>query len=414
MFSAWFVAPSGPGNYEAKETLQNLINDNDDYFVPPFWLNNLKFDDQIEVIRRHIFLPPHNQINADCDNEKVFNNEDIIVNWIDLINTSIDDGNPKQFEANDRLEKIVIGNPEAIEPILSIIQDSLIKKQNKDYFIILKLLALIPKLGIYSLKLISILIELVNNNNFDKTCNRIIQEHTIGVLGTVGTGNEVVFKLLVNLLHNDKDWGVRLSALGSLGAILKGEMFSLAVMHLKGYLQDSIFQNSDTRGIYVECYWVLWHCAQNMTYQDFYQARHAGEDSENLDSPSETFTPQNLQAAINSDRLLSQTIHLICIDTSKFIDPNHPASKIYTEIVKAGCPKCGDGTPKTMTELQTYWDLLETDKCVVLVFYQGMGSQSPQLSDRILNHLSKFNNTICVISDQTTNDILNSLRSLQS
>ncbi|QSJ19160.1 hypothetical protein JYQ62_10760 [Nostoc sp. UHCC 0702] len=49
-----------------------------------------------------------------------------------------------------------------------------------------------------------------------------------------------------------------------------------------------------------------------------------------------------------------------------------------------------------MAELQTYWDLLETDKRVVLVFYQGMGSQSEKLSDRFLHDLSKFNIAICV------------------
>ncbi|MBD2385371.1 hypothetical protein H6G32_08110 [Cylindrospermum sp. FACHB-282] len=63
-----------------------------------------------------------------------------------------------------------------------------------------------------------------------------------------------------------------------------------------------------------------------------------------------------------------------------------------------------------MTELQTYWDLLKTDKCVVLVFYQGMGSQSPQLSDRILYNLSKFDKAICVTGNQGIDDILNRLR----
>ena len=65
-----------------------------------------------------------------------------------------------------------------------------------------------------------------------------------------------------------------------------------------------------------------------------------------------------------------------------------------------------------MAELQTYWDLLETDKRVVLVFYQGMGSQSEKLSDRFLHDLSKFDKAICVNSDQAIDDILNWVRSL--
>ncbi|MDB9380403.1 hypothetical protein, partial [Nodularia sphaerocarpa] len=114
---------------------------------------------------------------------------------------------------------------------------------------------------------------------------------------------------------------------------------------------------------------------------------------------------QCLQAAINNDTQLSQSIHLICIDTSKFINPDNPASKIYTEIVKAGCPKCEDVTPRTMADFQAYWELLDTDKCVVLVFHPGSTYTTDGLtySDVFLNAISKFEGAICFISDSVLN-----------
>ncbi|TVP64852.1 MAG: hypothetical protein EA343_04565 [Nodularia sp. (in: Bacteria)] len=108
-----------------------------------------------------------------------------------------------------------------------------------------------------------------------------------------------------------------------------------------------------------------------------------------------------MQAEIKNDTQLSQSIHLICIDTSKFIDPDNPASKIYTAIVKAGCPKCEDGTPKTMTELQTYWDLLDTDKLVILAFNPGFTNNRDRdiYSNLFLKNISIFEGSICFISE---------------
>lgn len=70
-------------------------------------------------------------------------------------------------------------------------------------------------------------------------------------------------------------------------------------------------------------------------------------------------------------------------------------------MVGSGWPKCEDGTPKTMQELQTYWDLLNTDKRVVLVFYQHKG-----FSETFLDALSKFDGAICVITAQPIDNIL--------
>ncbi|NEU84527.1 hypothetical protein G1O98_37555 [Nostoc sp. UIC10630] len=147
-----------------------------------------------------------------------------------------------------------------------------------------------------------------------------------------------------------------------------------------------------------------------MSYPNFYNAWHqVNNECEKINSENQNFKyfilHQDLQAAINKESQLSQNIHLICIDTSKFIDPDNPASRIYTDIVKAGCCKCPDGTPKTMVELQTYWDLLETDKQLVLLFYSSTTNTigGVTYSNTFLNSISRFEGKICFISDPIPN-----------
>ena len=80
---------------------------------------------------------------------------------------------------------------------------------------------------------------------------------------------------------------------------------------------------------------------------------------------------------------------------------------IYAEMVKCGCPKSQDDAPKTMSELQTYWHLLESDKRIVLVFYNDpSGAKRQGFSDIFLNDLSKFNGAICVVTEQLLNKSL--------
>ncbi|MEH1785615.1 MAG: hypothetical protein V7L23_08490 [Nostoc sp.] len=63
--------------------------------------------------------------------------------------------------------------------------------------------------------------------------------------------------------------------------------------------------------------------------------------------------------------------------------------------------KCKDGTPKTMAELQSYWELLETNKRVVLVFHPSTTNTTGKVtySDRFLNDISKFEGAICFMSN---------------
>jgi hypothetical protein len=72
-------------------------------------------------------------------------------------------------------------------------------------------------------------------------------------------------------------------------------------------------------------------------------------------------------------------------------------------MVKQGCSKSDDAIPKTMQDLQVYWDLLtmESDCTIVLVFYQNPAAEAREnFSPTFLTNLSKFEGAICVVTDQ--------------
>ena len=230
---------------------------------------------------------------------------------------------------------------------------------------------------------IKALSELLSNNQNLRTIWKIAD-----CLGQIDPDNLDALKALISLVRNSDQ---RSEAVWSLKQTLRGNLFALAVSGLKDSLEDG-----DER-----CYEIIWHCAQNMTYPDFYLAWHsklaATSIIQNLNLAD---LPQALNTVIIDNPALSHSIHLIYINGSKFIERDNPATKIYTEMVRSGCPRCEDGTPKTMQELQAYWDLLDTDRRVVLVFYEGTA-----FSETFLDTLSKFDGAICVITSQPLDNI---------
>jgi hypothetical protein len=198
---------------------------------------------------------------------------------------------------------------------------------------------------------------------------------------------------------------------------LQGNYLGLAVFRLKNCLTDQVYKNDRDR--FKDCYSVIWHCAQNMTYPAFYQAWHQQEGvgktiTPNSQSLNQADLPQSLQSAIANDPQLSQIIHLTCIDGSQFIERDRPAAEIYDQMLDQNCPECGK-VPETMHALKLYWNSLKrnNDKRVILVFYASSTDTTPDegttmscpYSSAFLTDLSKFGREICVITEQPFNHI---------
>jgi len=301
-----------------------------------------------------------------------------------------------------KLDKIVTGNPNGISPILNIIKQSLdIIKQSrhssKETARLDTALDCMHKIGVGSPEAISILFEVVYSD-LDYG-NYAIRENAASALIAIGAGNPDVFKFLISLVHNGHYQEQRIGALRGLEKIIHGDLFRLAVVNLRIYLQNLVLEKN--RGLYVNCYRVLGHCAQNMTYPAFYQAWHQQEGlGKTTTSDRQTLNqadlPQSLHSAIANDPQLSQTIHLICIDGSQFIERDRPAAEIYDQMLDQNCPEC-DSVPETMPALKLYWNSLKrnSDKRVILVFY---ASSSNPYSEAFLTALSKFGRAICVVT----------------
>ncbi|MFB2875641.1 hypothetical protein [Floridanema aerugineum] len=86
------------------------------------------------------------------------------------------------------------------------------------------------------------------------------------------------------------------------------------------------------------------------------------------------------------------------MDGSKFDNRDRPATDIYLQLVKKHhCPKSTEGTPRTLTELKIYWELLDWEKHPILIFYEEAKPQG--FSQTFLDFLDRFDATICLITD---------------
>jgi hypothetical protein len=217
-------------------------------------------------------------------------------------------------------------------------------------------------------------------------------------LGKIDPGNPEAIAGLVNLIANSEYESIRRQAAESLGDILRAEeQMQFAVTGLKDCLSHEIHKKDFT--LFEKSFQIIWHCAQNLPYPVFYRAWQGDEDEVEPEPVSNL--PQRLHAKLE-EMGLSSSLQLICIDGSKFIDKDNPAAKIYNEMRRANCPESADGTPKTMAELQSYWDelTLESEQPIVLVFYETLTApEMSGFSEKFLTNLSKFDGAICVVTE---------------
>ncbi|MBE9161675.1 HEAT repeat domain-containing protein [Tychonema sp. LEGE 06208] len=218
-------------------------------------------------------------------------------------------------------------------------------------------------------------------------------------LEKVGIGNDEAVKKLIELMYSNIDSSICVIVAECLGKKLQTHQFELAISSMKDCLSDLVAESDFN--LYYNCYKAIWPCSQNMSYPEFFRAWHGEPQSHKWE-----LFPQEILRALSTDSQLRDSVKLICIDGSKFIEPDNPSSKIYSEMVKQGCSKSDDGTPKTMLDLQTYWDLLDSEKQIVLVLYENhKGTEPKDFSQCFLDAISKFDGLICIVSSQPEDNL---------
>jgi GTPase SAR1 family protein len=79
-------------------------------------------------------------------------------------------------------------------------------------------------------------------------------------------------KELIDLIRNNSDTLTRYLATEKLVRNIQIHQLESVVSDLKNCLSDQVYENDYV--LYDKCYEIIWHCAQNMTYPDFYEAWH--------------------------------------------------------------------------------------------------------------------------------------------
>jgi HEAT repeat protein/energy-coupling factor transporter ATP-binding protein EcfA2 len=224
----------------------------------------------------------------------------------------------------------------------------------------------------------------------------------LGDLGLITKLKLRVINTLVDLLRSNKSGTVCKNAADGLKSFLNLETRKLVIADLKHYISKQTYINDFGRFYY--CYEIVWHCVQNMPYPDFYQAWHQDNLTNSTTSSLNLVNlPQDLAEAINDRPDLCNKVKLICIDSYKFGNRENPATKIYNEMRLQGCDKSEDGKPKTMAELQDYWDELRIESEIPLFFIcydsTALSATPAGFSDPFLKALSKFDRAICVVCE---------------
>ena len=239
----------------------------------------------------------------------------------------------------------------------------------------------------------------------DTSENEDIRRLPADSLGETYKKNPDVIAALTQLLLTGEDKSRQETAAFFLTIMTETQQMTGVVTALKNCLSDETSKNDFHR--YNNSYAVIWHCAQNLPYPTFYDAWHHPPTTPHPEVPDWQTFPQDIAREINNQAELSNQIQLLCIDSKNFINPDNPAAKIYTEMLKQGCPKSEDGTPKTMADLQTYWDLLlmDREKSLILVFYNSRGEEATGFSETFVNDLSKFDGNIAIVSENNADSL---------
>jgi HEAT repeat protein len=162
-------------------------------------------------------------------------------------------------KAADSLGQIDKDNPIAVNTLIELIQNS----QNE--LLLSDAAESLGKIGKSNPKAITTLVELIQNTQNEFICLAAVES-----LGQISQSDTKVVFILVELIQNTQNESICWQAADSLTSIVVEFQMVQVITALKGYLLDETYKNDFER--YRNCYKVIWHCAQNMSYPDFYQA----------------------------------------------------------------------------------------------------------------------------------------------
>ncbi|QJB25872.1 HEAT repeat domain-containing protein [Limnospira fusiformis] len=206
-----------------------------------------------------------------------------------------------RWMAAETLEKIGQRNPEAIANLQNIIANT----ESED--IRWRVAASLGRIDPGNCKAIAGLVNVITTTEDEK--NRMWAAQS---LGEINPGNPEAIAVLVKLIETTEDEDTRWRLALSLPKILTTpQQYAGVVTALKHNLSDGVDQNNFKR--FHPSYNVLWNCAENLPYPEFYQAWHNPPTSPHSGEPSfaSPLTCESLQHLplyyLNADLLADET-----------------------------------------------------------------------------------------------------------
>ncbi|ERT05638.1 HEAT repeats family protein [Lyngbya aestuarii BL J] len=188
-------------------------------------------------------------------------NPEAIAALVNVIATTEDEWTRRR--AIESLGEIDPGNPEAIAGLVNVIATT------EDEWTRRRAIESLGKIGQGNPEAIAALVNVIATTEDEWT-----RGQATGSLWEIGQGNPVAIAGLVKVIATTKNESIRRwLAVVSLGKILAtSQQYAGVVSALKDCLSDEIYQNNFDR--FYETYKVIWNCAENLPYPQFYQAWH--------------------------------------------------------------------------------------------------------------------------------------------
>ncbi|MEI2423072.1 HEAT repeat domain-containing protein, partial [Arthrospira platensis SPKY2] len=180
-------------------------------------------------------------------------------------------------------------------------------------------------------------------------------------LAKIGQGNPDAIAALVKLIKTTEDENTRKWTAQSLGKILTtSQHYAGVVSALKHNLSDEVYQNNFKR--FKESYKVIWNCAENLPYPEFYQAWHCPPTTPHPEVTEQT--PHSGEPSFASPLTWESLQHLplYCLNADLLADETREREIALTlsELIwEITCPDEDPPEPATPAELRRHLKTLQ-------------------------------------------------------
>ncbi|MDT9236423.1 HEAT repeat domain-containing protein, partial [Limnospira sp. PMC 917.15] len=275
-------------------------------------------------------------------------NPEAIARFLELLRTTEDKDTRRQ--AAESLGEIGQGNPDVIAGLLQVIRNTEDEKTRW------QATESLEKIGQGNPEAIAGLLQVIGT-----TEDKYTRQQVLDSLGKIGQGSPEAIAALVNLIETTESEDTREEAAESLQKILTtDQQYGGVVTTLKHNLSDEVYQNHFEQ--FKASYKVIWNCAENLPYPEFYQAWHNPPTTPHPEVTEQT--PHSGEPSFASPLTWESLQHLplYCLNADLLADETREPEIALTlsELIwEITCPDEDPPEPATPAELRRHLKTLK-------------------------------------------------------